>query len=171
MPVLIHAVLPTQESLPKGAIVFDLDEILEALRPAGDQLNWFIHDVWALTGGGQVFVGIGPSRQVALDNATLDLACGDISGRMSFSQLRALATSTRQTIRGVFIGCAMGEESPDANPALIEERCVTPEETWYRDYSAVVHACDGWRIYARDEEFSSRLRSVLPLQTTVLAKW
>jgi hypothetical protein len=175
MAVLIHAALPTQESWAKGAIRFDLDEVLDAIRPWAEPLTWSVYDLWALAGRGEVRVGSWSNdRHVELDNVTLDPACGDLSAPMSFPALVAFAACTHQVIDGLFVGSDQGADSvavPSAEDRVVQYLRV--ENQWFRSYPIVVSAFDStyWRIFVRDDAAAAALMKRLPLQTEELARW
>jgi hypothetical protein len=167
MGVLIHAQVWSNETK-----FFDLDEVLDVLRPWGEPLTWSISDLWATGGRGQVFLGHrGTERFVGLDDLTLDPACGDIAAPMSFASLVAFAACTGQVIDGLFVGAesAMDVVVPRAGNHVEH---LSPGDPWFRAYPLVVHAFDSthWRMFLRDDAAAGALRERFT-HSTELARW
>jgi hypothetical protein len=176
MPVLLEIDHPTHESWARGVRRFDLDEILETLRPWAEPLTWTIDDLWALAGRGQVELGpLGAARIVGLDSMSLDPACGDIAGPMTFAALTAFAACTHQVISGFFTASDDGGmRHPEAAEDEYRSYHLCAENPWFRACPVVLHACRScahWTTYVRDDAAAVALLERFPLQARETARW
>ena len=171
MSSLVHIANPTHQSFARGAIRFDLDEILASIRQWSETLTWGIYEMWALSGNGQVMLG--SARVVELDGMTLDPRCGDIAGPVPFAALETFALCTHQVIDGVFVGASPSQDLPSTIPMPREEGYLCLEEPWFLAYPLVIHARDSsfWRVFAENDAAAVALMKRFPLQAHVLAHW
>lgn len=99
-----------QDRHPRGYLDFDLIDVLDALHPRADRLDWIVTDFDP--------VGESEAQSLAREVENARLPSGAHEGvRLAGADLRRVATKTNQTIDGEFVGVPPETDAPNAELA------------------------------------------------------